>query len=338
MFKLFRQNHKGDTIVEVLIAIVITSTILTGAYVLTNHSTSNDRASQEHSDALSLAQSQIEALRTTSGLNAPDTCFNNAGTAITAGCSFNNDWSPCTSPPASYCYNVTVTPPASATVTPTYIITVSWNGPNGDTNKVQLYYQWFGPLGSAAFDSPGHSCTEADWDHPTTCGPAVCPQVADSLCYQDQTGLNNDSPANSENTAAHITGCKWDWGDGTSTNYTPTDTGTDEYSSCLPGGSTLQHDYCTQGNVTSGNPTTVAQEMTCVNTQVKDRLARPFPQGCHWNADAADGIPRNVPVYVPILTIHYNNGPDVQYPPPVPPPTPMNAFKNPMLLCVNPGP
>lgn len=61
---LRRSRHeRGDTMVEVLIAIAVVSLILGGAYVTTNRSLQATRAAQERSIALKLAESQIERIK-----------------------------------------------------------------------------------------------------------------------------------------------------------------------------------------------------------------------------------------------------------------------------------
>ncbi len=60
MKKLYLQ--RGDTIIEVLLSIAILSVILVGAYVSVNTSTLTLRDSQEHAEALTIAQSQVESL------------------------------------------------------------------------------------------------------------------------------------------------------------------------------------------------------------------------------------------------------------------------------------
>ncbi len=55
--------ERGDTLVEVMIAIAIISLILGGAYVTTNRSLQATRAAQERAVALKLAESQIERLK-----------------------------------------------------------------------------------------------------------------------------------------------------------------------------------------------------------------------------------------------------------------------------------
>lgn len=58
-----RSSQRGDTLVEVLIAIAVVSLILGGAYVTTNRSLQATRAAQERAIALKLAESQIERLK-----------------------------------------------------------------------------------------------------------------------------------------------------------------------------------------------------------------------------------------------------------------------------------
>lgn len=56
-------RQRGDTLVEVLVAIVVVSTVIGGAYVVSNNSLQSTRATQERSNALKLAQSQLEQLK-----------------------------------------------------------------------------------------------------------------------------------------------------------------------------------------------------------------------------------------------------------------------------------
>lgn len=60
---LKRLNCRGDTIVEVLIAITIISAVLGGAYVSANQSLSTSRQSQERGEALKLVEGQVERLK-----------------------------------------------------------------------------------------------------------------------------------------------------------------------------------------------------------------------------------------------------------------------------------
>lgn len=63
MNKLTASRERGDTLVEVLIAIAVVSLILGGAYVTTNRSLQATRSAQERGVALKLAESQIERLK-----------------------------------------------------------------------------------------------------------------------------------------------------------------------------------------------------------------------------------------------------------------------------------
>lgn len=73
-------SNQGDTIVEVLIAILIVSFILAGAYVTTSYSLTATRQAQERSEALKLVAGQAEQLKSISTENPLPTnnIFNNA--------------------------------------------------------------------------------------------------------------------------------------------------------------------------------------------------------------------------------------------------------------------
>jgi type II secretory pathway pseudopilin PulG len=63
------KTSRGDTIVEVLVAILIVSLVLAGAYVTAAHALTATRQAQERSEALKLIEGQAEALRTVSAVN-----------------------------------------------------------------------------------------------------------------------------------------------------------------------------------------------------------------------------------------------------------------------------
>jgi type II secretory pathway pseudopilin PulG len=58
-----RINQSGDTIVEVLIAVAVVSSVLLGAYLVAQKSTTAVRDSQEHSEMLQILQGQVELVR-----------------------------------------------------------------------------------------------------------------------------------------------------------------------------------------------------------------------------------------------------------------------------------
>ncbi|MBA3758299.1 hypothetical protein H0X10_01565 [Candidatus Saccharibacteria bacterium] len=57
------RNSRGDTIVEVLIALGVLTTVLVGAYVTADRSQNASQASQERGEAIKTAESQIERLK-----------------------------------------------------------------------------------------------------------------------------------------------------------------------------------------------------------------------------------------------------------------------------------
>jgi prepilin-type N-terminal cleavage/methylation domain-containing protein len=69
-------RQRGDTIVEVLIAIAVISMVLAGAYATTNRSLLATRAAQERSNALKLVETQLEQIKGMSVAD-PDTLFGN---------------------------------------------------------------------------------------------------------------------------------------------------------------------------------------------------------------------------------------------------------------------
>lgn len=78
-----QRKQAGDTIVEVMIAMAVATAVLGSAYTITSKSLTNTRMAQEHSEALKIAQAQVEQIRAialSSSANAP--IFN----SVSAGC------------------------------------------------------------------------------------------------------------------------------------------------------------------------------------------------------------------------------------------------------------
>lgn len=141
---LIRNKQTGDTIVEVVIAIAVIAVVLTGAFIVTNHSLTSVRDSEEHSEALNLLQGQVEQLRNAvnqSTITPADIangfCFLSNGSIqepVTAACVQNTLYKlsiqQCNS---SEC-------PPSGLSTVTYLLTASWNSLNSGLDQVQLTY------------------------------------------------------------------------------------------------------------------------------------------------------------------------------------------------------
>ena len=62
--KPMKLMQRGDTLVEVLIAIAVISSVLAGAYVVTNKSLTSSRDAQERGNALKLSEGQLERIKT----------------------------------------------------------------------------------------------------------------------------------------------------------------------------------------------------------------------------------------------------------------------------------
>ncbi|HET8709571.1 MAG TPA: type II secretion system protein [Candidatus Saccharimonadales bacterium] len=139
------QNQRGDTIVEVIIAIAVISSVLAGAFYLTNHSTRAVRDSEEHAQALQLLQGQVEQLRaqapksTWGDLKNPF-CFSSSGTITPVGSGYG-----CTD---SY-YSFRIEPPAGAPAAGEnglFTLKVQWDSVLSKTGNETLLYKI--PIGS----------------------------------------------------------------------------------------------------------------------------------------------------------------------------------------------
>lgn len=70
-----RTTERGDTLVEVLIAMAIMSLVLVGAYVTSTRNSTVLQNSQEREQAQRLVEAQIEMLRANNGIAASGNCF-----------------------------------------------------------------------------------------------------------------------------------------------------------------------------------------------------------------------------------------------------------------------
>lgn len=151
MIKLSK-NSFGDTIVEVLIAITVLSMVLGSAYVLANRSLARVREAQEHSEALKLAEAQLEQLKQLADNSGQDV----NGDSIFDASTNNFCTTYITSPDPGYdivpnsnaaCransgveYRIS-TRHTSSGRTHTYLVNVTWDSLGGGSgNKVSLAY------------------------------------------------------------------------------------------------------------------------------------------------------------------------------------------------------
>lgn len=143
--RLTLRSERGDTIVEVLIAIAVASLILVTAYVATRHSLTSIQDTQEHSEALQLAQSQIELLRSTQKTPASGGCFSSNGTTTTGpNCGLDSTgarFDPDTSRSTEFTVAVTSATDSQSGMT-SYKIVASWDSLlESGKDFVTLYYQ-----------------------------------------------------------------------------------------------------------------------------------------------------------------------------------------------------
>lgn len=139
LFKDRRQS--GDTIVEVMIAIAVVSTILVTAYATTNKNVISTQDAQEHSQALQLVQSQVELLRSNPAGVGIFCYYIDSVTHITASylstnakCSVDGSGQPTVQEPV---YNLSVSGSA-ATV---YQVNAAWTSASGTKANVTMYYR-----------------------------------------------------------------------------------------------------------------------------------------------------------------------------------------------------
>jgi len=140
--------ERGDTLVEVLIAIAVISLILGGAFVTTNRNLQSTRQAQERGNAQKLVESQIEQVKNIVGSN-PDSifgtgvpasfCVNAAGAVVVssnAACAVNASGAATTAEPI---YRLAITRSGN-----TFTVNNTWSkliSGGGTTNNVQMKYR-----------------------------------------------------------------------------------------------------------------------------------------------------------------------------------------------------
>jgi prepilin-type N-terminal cleavage/methylation domain-containing protein len=128
------RNKRGDTIVEVLIAIAIVSLTLAGAYTSVNKSTIATRTAQERGEALKWAETQVEQLKASTKTGTTSMplkfCYKTDLQPDTSG-------STCDSGPIPYKALIT----QSSVGSNNFKVLVTWDALGGSgTNNVELDY------------------------------------------------------------------------------------------------------------------------------------------------------------------------------------------------------
>jgi hypothetical protein len=141
----------------------VASFVIGGAYVLTNRTLANSQQAQEHSEALKVAEGQVEQLRLKVGdLTANDNpvCFHKDSGVITPFPGFEGSGSlpgsednfpeGCKGIGLAGYYKVGIIRKDTEhdTVSPqddTYVVSVTWPGPTGGDEKISLSYRAIAP-------------------------------------------------------------------------------------------------------------------------------------------------------------------------------------------------
>ena len=142
--RLHSLTQRGDTIVEVLIAIAVISMILGGAFILTNRSLQGTRAAQERLNAIKLVEGQLEQIKNLSRTNhnaifggsTPGSfCIDTSSTvksASDASCKVNSDGAPTGADPA---FNLSVSRAGN-----TFTVKAVWNSVLNNQDNVEMRY------------------------------------------------------------------------------------------------------------------------------------------------------------------------------------------------------
>lgn len=140
-------SQRGDTIIEVLIAIAVISSVMGGAFVMTNRSLQNSRDAQERVNATKLVESQVEQVKNLATANAsqifgagvPASFCISAATGLPVA----SNGAPCLVDTSG---NATGNEPsfrlANSRSGNTFTFTATWTSFRGNTqNKVEIQYR-----------------------------------------------------------------------------------------------------------------------------------------------------------------------------------------------------
>ena len=155
------RNQRGDTIVEVLIACAVVGMVLVSSFAVVNRTLNNARQSQEHEEALKLAESQLEMLK---GLTS--STYSNVYTNVSYQFCVQSDnvtIRPFTSntydktqidtsyypsecqrtTPGGYKYNISIHKDGTVAHQNVFFVSVDWYGPTGGIDDVGLIYELY---------------------------------------------------------------------------------------------------------------------------------------------------------------------------------------------------
>ncbi|MBI5357458.1 hypothetical protein HZB74_01270 [Candidatus Saccharibacteria bacterium] len=147
MKKLIKLGSKGDTIVEVLLAIAVMSMVLSISYGLANRSSQSNRQAQERAEAQKVGEEQLEILR---GYVSPDqpwgtnVCFradDPATTTVDETGQPTDQNSDCQGRGPGGRYNIRISVTGDATAGYVYTIDTTWDNVKGSTDQLAMSYK-----------------------------------------------------------------------------------------------------------------------------------------------------------------------------------------------------
>lgn len=121
-------SQRGDTIVEVLIAVSIASLVLASAYAVTNRNVLAIQQAQEQAYGQKIVQQQVEYLRAAPGLATSPGCYTAPSTYSTAPAD-------CDIPHGGATYALQISPGA------TNAVKATWDSLGGASASIVVYYR-----------------------------------------------------------------------------------------------------------------------------------------------------------------------------------------------------
>jgi type II secretory pathway component PulJ len=133
-----RLNQTGDTIIEVLLAIAIVSSVLGGAYVSSNRSLNASRQAEERVEALKLAEGQLERMKALA--KVPTNNIHSAPNIFCIDVSTNSKTTtvPCADSSLGVNYQFSISRDPATNV---FTITSRWDRLGGGQEELKLAYK-----------------------------------------------------------------------------------------------------------------------------------------------------------------------------------------------------
>ncbi|HEX8182298.1 MAG TPA: hypothetical protein VF575_01705 [Candidatus Saccharimonadales bacterium] len=241
-------NQSGDTIVEVLIALAVISSVLAGAFLVSQKSAQAVRNGQEQAEMLQILQGQVEQTRSmalaetnpVAGIFATSPryfCVNDSDANNLQRANYpasfdigNRNFDDYEADCKKGRYNVIGTYDSGAK---TFTFYGRWDGISGGKNEVKLSYRVYPATAAAASIATLSSATstpsassgpspspspaprgQAEFTNNSNCGGAFyppCPPPPANgryIYYAQYTNISLNDPS-------IVIGCTWNWGDGT---------------------------------------------------------------------------------------------------------------------------